>query len=76
MTETTRSSESSVTAATLYLACELGSTKWVLAFTTAPAQRPRLRQIPAGDLEALVRELATAKQRFGLAGDAAGPELL
>ena len=66
MTDTTRSSESSVSAPTLYLACELGSTTWVLAFTVAPAQRPRLRRIAAGDLAALTHEIASATQRFGL----------
>jgi transposase len=70
MTDTTRSRESSATDATLYLACELGSTNWVLAFTIAPAQRPRLRRITAGDLAGLTREIATAKRRFGLPGDA------
>jgi len=52
------------------LACELGSTKWTLGFTVAPAQRPRLRQIPAGDVAALEREIVAAKMRFGLAIDA------
>ena len=70
MTDTTRSRESSVTDMTLYLACELGSTKWVLAFTIASAQRPRLRRIAAGDLEDLSREIATAKGRFGLSSEA------
>ena len=69
MTDTTRSRESSVTDTTLYLACELGSTKWVLAFTIASAQRPRLRRMAAGDLEGLSREIATAKRRFGLPSD-------
>jgi transposase len=69
MTDTTRSRESSVTEMTLYLACELGSTKWVLAFTIASAQRPRLRRIAAGDVEGLSREIATAKRRFGLSSD-------
>lgn len=69
MTDTTRSRESSVSDMTLYLACELGSTTWVLAFTTAAAQRPRLRRIVAGDLEGLSRELATAKRRFGVSSE-------
>jgi transposase len=55
----------------LYLAFELGSTKWTLAFTTAPAQRPRWRTIRAGDLPALEREVIAAKARFGLAREAA-----
>ena len=67
MTATTRMTECSVSAATLYLACELGSTKWTLGFTPAPAQRPRVRTIAAGDLRALEQELSAAKARFGLA---------
>jgi transposase len=71
MTETTRSMECSVVSATLLVAFELGSTKWVLALTTPIAsQRPRLRQIAAGDLVALERELLAAKVRFGLGLDA------
>ncbi len=54
----------------LYLAFDLGWTSWNLAFTTAMAQKPRLRTIPARDLEALGREILLAKQRFGLPGDA------
>lgn len=69
MTDTTRLRESSVSDMTLYLACELGSTTWVLAFTTASAQRPRLRRIVAGDLEGLSREMATAKRRFGVSSE-------
>ena len=67
MTATTRMTECSVSAATLYLAFELGSTKWTLGFTPAPAQRPRVRTIAAGDLRALEQELSAAKARFGLA---------
>jgi transposase len=52
------------------LAFELGSTKWVLGFTTAPAQRPRLRTVAAGDLTALEHEIQLAKARFGLSLDA------
>ena len=70
MTETTRTKECSAAAATLYLAFELGSTKWIMGFTTPPAQRPRLRQIVAGDLGALEREIVAAKRRFGLPLDA------
>lgn len=70
MTETTRMTECTAAGATLYLAFELGSTKWVLAFTTSPAQRPRHRQVVAGDLPGLLREVLTAKVRFGLALDA------
>lgn len=71
MTETTRLAECNAPSATLFVAFELGSTKWVMAMTTpTTSQRPRLRQIPAGDLVALQRELLTAKARLGLALDA------
>jgi transposase len=66
MTETTRSTEATAVIGSLYLALELGSTKWTLAFATAPAQRPRLRQIAAGDLAAMTREIVAAKLRFAL----------
>lgn len=65
MTAMTRSSECNAPA-TLMLAFDLGSTKWTLGFTTAPAQRPRIRTMPAGDLGTLVREIQLAKARFGL----------
>lgn len=67
MTGTTRTTECSAPVATLFLAFELGSRKWTLAFTPAPAQRPRLRTIRAGDLAAVVREIADARVRFHLA---------
>jgi transposase len=57
-------------AATLWLAFELGSTKWMLGCTTGSAQRPRVRTIAAADLGALAREISEAKRRFGLAADA------
>jgi transposase len=66
MTTTTRTTECTAAAATLFLAFELGSTKWTLGFTTAPAQRPRLRTVAAKDLSAVVREIADAKRRFDL----------
>ena len=65
-TTTAQTTESTAAGATLYLAFELGSTKWVLAFTTSPGQRPRLRVIPAGDLATLVREIALAQDKFQL----------
>jgi transposase len=69
MTATTRSAECSAPGAPLMLAFELGSTKWVLGFTTAPGQRPRLRTIAAGDLPGLTKEILPAKARFGLSLD-------
>ena len=70
MTATTCKTECNPGAATLYVAFELGSTKWTLGFTTAPAQRARVRVMAAGDLRALERELLQAKVRFGLALEA------
>jgi transposase len=54
----------------LYLAFELGWTSWNLAFSTAMAQKPRLRTIPARDLDGLQREIRRARQRFDLPDDA------
>jgi hypothetical protein len=64
---TTRQCECTAVGPRLYLACELRSSKWTLGFTTAPAQRPRVRSVPAGDVRALGREIAAAQVRFGLA---------
>ena len=50
----------------LYLALDLGERHWTLAFTVGRGQRPRVRTIPAGDLERLTTELAAARRRFGL----------
>jgi transposase len=70
MAETTRPNESTAPVLTLYLAFELGSTKWTLAFTTSPAQRPRVRTIGAGDLAAVAHEIARARERLGVAASA------
>jgi transposase len=69
MTTTTRTTECTATAPTLFLAFELGSTKWTLAFTMGPAQRARLRTITARDLAAVEREITEAKKRFHLPPD-------
>ncbi|MCX7856288.1 MAG: transposase, partial [Anaerolineae bacterium] len=55
---------------TLYLAFELSDQKWRLGFTVGLGQQPRERVIRAGDLFALQREIARARQRFGLPEDA------
>jgi transposase len=51
---------------TLYVALELGQDKWVLASATQAAEKPRIRTVPARDLERLAEEIAKAKARFGL----------
>jgi transposase len=55
---------------TLFLAFELGQSKWKLGFTIGMAQQPRERTIPAGDVARLQQEITRAKQRFGLPEDA------
>ncbi len=55
---------------TLYAAFELGNTEWKLAMTTGLEQTPRMCTIPACDLKALTRELASAKKHFALASTA------
>jgi transposase len=55
---------------TLYIALELGQDKWLLACATQAAEKPRLRSMPARDLERLALEIFKAKERFGLPADA------
>jgi transposase len=67
MATTTRSAECTpVVTAILFLALELGSTRWNLVFAIANGRRPRSRSIAAGDLSALYQEIAKAQDRFGL----------
>src|SRR5262249_51743684 len=66
----TRQEQTTTTTPRLHLAFELGCLQWKLAFTIGHAQPPRLRAIGAGDLNALLREIAKAKRRFGLPDDA------
>lgn len=51
----------------LYLAFELSWGSWKLAFTTGSGQAPRIRTIAARNTNAVLREIADAKRRFGLA---------
>jgi transposase len=69
MTTMTRDAES--TAAVLLVAFELSERTWKLGFATGRDPRPRIRQVPAGALEAVLREVAAAKQRFQLGAEAA-----
>ena len=54
------------TPAQLYLSFELGEQDWTLGFTVGLGQEPRKRKMTARDLRALEKEIAQAKQRFGL----------
>src|SRR5215510_14806676 len=53
----------------LFLAFELGANQWKLGFTTGAAQRPRERNVPARNIEAVWEEIRKAKERFGLPAD-------
>ena len=66
----TRISESTAAPACLLLAFELSERTWKLGFTIGRGQRPRMRQIPAGAVDRLADEIARAKVRVGLLGDA------
>ena len=67
MTRATRTAEyTGATTLCLYLAFELGSHEWKLGFTTEPGAQPRVRTMPARDLARLTREIADAKQWFGV----------
>lgn len=66
-TAATRPHEDNSTERRLYLAFELGESKWKLGFTTAPGQPIRERTIRARDQAAVRHEIAQAKRRFGLA---------
>jgi transposase len=44
----------------------LGENNWQLGFTTGAAQRPRERQVAAGEFATVLEESRRAKQRFGL----------
>ncbi len=64
--ETTRTNDDTPYPQNLYMAIELSHEKWKLGFTIGFGQAPRLRDIPARDLCALIKEIALAKERFGL----------
>jgi transposase len=51
------------------MALELSEAKWRLGCTTGAGQPPREKTITGADRAALQRELARAKQRFGLPAD-------
>jgi transposase len=63
---TTHVNQETAVTPTLFLAFELGVNKWKLGFTTGAAQRPRERQVPAGDCHTVLEEIRRAKSRCGL----------
>jgi transposase len=68
---TTTASETAATfeSQVLALSFELGASEWKMAFSPALGQPPRHRTVPAGDLEAVMKEVAAAKARFKLAAE-------
>ena len=50
----------------LYMAMELSTKKWVLAFSTGAARDPRIREVLARDVLGLKREIRLAVKRFEL----------
>ncbi len=64
--KTTRKNEYSENQQALFMAFELGASKWVLGFSIGLGQKPRKRTINAGDLDSLQQEIKAAKERFGL----------
>lgn len=71
MTITTRGNECNAPRTGLLMALELGRRQWTIGFTTTPGGPVRQRTLRADDWRRLPDEIAAAKQRFGLAGDAA-----
>jgi transposase len=64
--KTTRKQHSTENRNVLYLAFELSERTWKLGFTIGLGQRVRERNIQAGDLRQLQKEIRTAKERFDL----------
>jgi len=70
MTGTTRNRHYTDNVRVLFLAFELGASKWDLGFSTGLGQKPRRRSIEAGDTKTLAKEIQAGKKRFGLPEDA------
>jgi hypothetical protein len=62
---TSRVAQETTFTPTLFLAFELGVNKWKRGCTPGAAQRPRERQVPTGDCQAVLEEIRRAKSRFG-----------
>jgi transposase len=67
---TTLTTEHTAKAEDLYVAFELSKETWKLAFSEGSRRPPRVVTVPGRDLEAVEREVAKGKRRFGLAEDA------
>jgi len=54
----------------LFVAVEMGWKQWKVGTTVALGQKPRMKTVSGGDVEAFLVELERAKYRFGLASTA------
>ena len=63
---TTHASESTLTTLVLHIGFELAEQTWKLGFTPGLGQRPRVRSVPARDLDAVLHEVTRALARFNL----------
>jgi len=50
----------------LFMALELSNKTWKVGTTISPAQKARIKNVAAGDVEGLRKEIARAKKRFGV----------
>lgn len=69
MTTTTEANHNG-TSGVLCMSLELGSRSWKLSSSTGPACAARVKDVAAGDVSALMAEIATAKRRFDLPQEA------
>ena len=70
MTATHKPNYTLPTTSVLYMALELNSSTWKLAFTVGLGQKPRLKSVTAQGTVGLLFEIKAAKKRFGLPEDA------
>jgi transposase len=66
MATMTRKRESTAPTASLLLAFELGQRSWKLGFMVDMTERPYIRQIPAGAVGLIEKEIIRAKMRLGV----------
>lgn len=67
--QTTRETDFNHNSRVLYVAFELSKETWKLAFADGLNRSPRIRDVPAGNMEQLEAEVRTAQVRFGLPDD-------
>ena len=70
MTDTTRTGESNATTRPLLMALELGRRQWTMGFSIGAGAAIRRRTVHAPEWSQVVKEIAAAKERFGVAPEA------